>query len=90
MVAIANFVVISFPEFFRVYLLIVHVIERKVKVSSFPVLILIADDFMDRPKPYKFWCCVPQCMSDGRKLGRYAYMNDVNFYTFPGEQGNPK
>ena len=35
---------------------------------------------MERPKLSKDWCYVPQCKSDGRKRGKYAYMSDVEFF----------
>jgi len=35
---------------------------------------------MERPKLSKDWCSVPQCKSDERKHGKYAYMSDVEFF----------
>ncbi|KAJ8319695.1 hypothetical protein KUTeg_002738 [Tegillarca granosa] len=41
-------------------------------------------------KPSKDWCCVPGCVSDGRKRGRYPFMNNVLFYPFPSALKEPK
>ena len=37
---------------------------------------------MDKPKPPKDWCCVPQCKSDGRKRGKYAYISNIKFFLY--------
>ena len=41
-------------------------------------------------KPSNDWCCVPMCRSDGRKRGKYPFMQGISFFPFPGEKRNPK
>ena len=45
---------------------------------------------MERPKLSKDWCGVHQCKSDGWKRGKYTYMSDVEFCTFPGQKRDSK
>ncbi|XP_033724574.1 uncharacterized protein LOC117314614 [Pecten maximus] len=38
----------------------------------------------------KHWCAVPECNSDGRKIGRYSFMQNVQFFPFPSGEKKPK
>ena len=38
----------------------------------------------------KYWCAAQGCNSDDRKRGKYAFMNDVEFFPFPSQSKTPK
>lgn len=47
----------------------------------------------DIDTPSKFWCAVPNCISDGRKktnLEKYPWMQGVQFFPFPTEKKEKK
>lgn len=46
---------------------------------------------MERKKNTKsFWCVAEGCSSDDRKVGKFGYMAQVEFFPFPTQKKNPK